>query len=539
MSLRSDESGGLCLLDEETIEHPVKKCYTTKDGLGSNWIRNMLETSDGQMWLATVPGLCRWQGEGSGSVCKTYSAINDLCDDILALAEDKDGNLWTGSPCGAKKIARYGFTTYDKTDGLYYDQANSIFENSSGELFAEAFPKRQRVISRFDGDKFSPMKLLLRPYVDYHGWGWQQTVWQDSVGAWWIPTEYGILRSPDNTSFEDLEHAPLKKIDPGGKEAEVFRLFEDSRGDIWMLTTGASNELLRHGVTSFHDASAGNTLEDFALFQQLRNNGILQSRATVMIGSDALPQLVEAGLAPFSGDEHVRLGSVKIMLHEGGGEMYPPLDELNERVWQAHRQGFQVALHAVEEGPICAALEAIGAALQRQPRADHRHRIEHCALCPPPFIEKLVETGTAVVMQPGFLHFYGEKYRAEVVPELYDWLYRTKSLLAAGVPVAGSSDCPIAPLSPLVSLQAAMTRKTREGVPLNPQEQLPLNDALTLFTSAGAWLSFEESYKGKIMPGTLADLAVLDGDLMRTPAEEVNQMKVAMTIVGGEIKFKV
>jgi predicted amidohydrolase YtcJ len=300
-----------------------------------------------------------------------------------------------------------------------------------------------------------------------------------------------------------------------------------------------SQELLRRGVTSFHDASVGNTLEDFAVFERLRDSGTLQSRAMVMIGSNALPQLVEAGQAPFSGDEYVRLGSIKIMLHEGGGEVYPPIEEVNERVWQAHQQGFQVALHAVEEGSICTALEAISVALQRQPRGDHRHRIEHCALCPPPFIEKLVETGTAVVTQPEFLHFYGEKYRSEISRELHDWLYRGKSLLAAGVPVAGSSDCPIAPLSPLLGLQAAITRKTLEGSPLNPQERLPLNDALTLFTSAGAWLSFEESYKGKILPGMLADLVVLDGDLMKTPAEEIGKLGVKMTIVGGEIKFQV
>jgi predicted amidohydrolase YtcJ len=223
------------------------------------------------------------------------------------------------------------------------------------------------------------------------------------------------------------------------------------------------------------------------------------------------------------------------MLHEGSGEVYPPFEELSERVWQAHQPGFQVALHAVEEGPICTALEAIYSALQRRPRVDHRHRIEHCSLCPPPFIEKLVETGTAVVTQPGFLHFYGEKYRAEIAPELHDWLYRSKSLLTAGVPVAGSSDCPIAPLSPLLGLQAAMTRKTQEGSPLNLQEQLPLTDALTLFTSAGAWLSFEESSKGKIVPGMLADIVVLDGDLMKTPAEEVGKLRITMTIVGGRI----
>jgi len=297
----------------------------------------------------------------------------------------------------------------------------------------------------------------------------------------------------------------------------------------------ASAELLRHGVCSFHDASAGNTLEDFALFRRFNAEGLLVSRATVMIGIDALPQLVDAGLAPFSGDDRVRLGSVKIMVHESRGALYPEPDELAEMVWQAHRHGFQLALHAVEEGAVCVALNAIEQAQRRLPRADHRHRIEHCALCPPPFVDTLVETGSAVVTQPGFLYFYGDKYAAEVDPQLHSWLYRTKSLLECGVQVAGSSDCPIAPLSPLTGVQAAMTRRSRTGTPLHLQDRLALRDALALFTSAGAWVGFEEARKGRIMPGMLADLVVLERDLLTVPTEEIHALKVETTIVGGRV----
>lgn len=88
-------AGGLCLLDGEA--GVVKKCYSEKDGLPSSWITDLLQTSDGKFWLATVKGLCLWQGEGGASVCKTYTEKNDLCDSALALAEDRDGNLWTGS----------------------------------------------------------------------------------------------------------------------------------------------------------------------------------------------------------------------------------------------------------------------------------------------------------------------------------------------------------------------------------------------------------------------------------------------------------
>lgn len=247
VSKRSDVSGGVCRLDaaEESSEQPVRKCYSVKDGLGSNWIRDMFETSDGGLWLATIPGLCRFQPEGDMPVCKIYSAKNDLCNDAFALAEDKDGNLWTGSSCGAKKIARYGFTTYNAADGLDSNHITSIFENSTGELFAATYPASERVISRFDGEKFSAVKPRLPASVDYHGWGWQQTVWQDTRGAWWIPTGYGVFRSPDRTSFEKLANTTLKKQDLGMEDPEIFRLFEDSRGDIWIITTSRANKLLR------------------------------------------------------------------------------------------------------------------------------------------------------------------------------------------------------------------------------------------------------------------------------------------------------
>lgn len=256
MSMRSDQSGGLCLLNTEADEKLVQKCYAEKDGLGSNWIRDILETSDGQIWLATVPGLCRFQSESGASVCKTYSSQNDLCDDMLALAEDKDGNLWTGSSCGAKKIARFGFTTYKSSDGLNYDHVNSIFENPAGELFATTYPKDERVVSRFDGEKFTSVKPRLPKNVKYHGWGWQRTVLQDRRGAWWIASGAGLFRSPDNTDFTSLARAPLEKQETGAEALEVFRLFEDSRGDIWLFTTGTAYEL-------FHWERAANRWRNF------------------------------------------------------------------------------------------------------------------------------------------------------------------------------------------------------------------------------------------------------------------------------------
>ena len=108
--------------------------------------------------------------------------------------------------------------------------------------------------------------------------------------------------------------------------------------------------------------------------------------------------------------------------------------------------------------------------------------------------------------------------------------FRFRAFLLLGVQIV-----PIAPLAPLTSLQAAMTRQSRTGILLNPQERLSLDEALPLFTTAGAWMGFAEKSTGSISPGKRADLVILDGDLLTTPPDAIHALQIATTIVGGEI----
>lgn len=246
VGLRPRRYSGLCLLVAEPRKNQsiVERHYTTKDGLPAGWITDLYEDA-GEFWVGTTRGLCLWQGENSNSVCKTYRAKNDLCDsDVWTITKDNDGNLWTGSPCGAKKWARYGFTSYNETDGLAAPLVNSIFENRTGELFA-SFAFDRRAVSRFDGEKFELVKPRFPSEVAYPGWGWKQTVWQDSAGDWWFPTGHGLFRFPRPARFEDLATTTPQKIDTGAKSPQVFRLFEDFRRDVWIATTGVANELWR------------------------------------------------------------------------------------------------------------------------------------------------------------------------------------------------------------------------------------------------------------------------------------------------------
>ena len=255
------KGGGLSIIAPEADENGLfaVRRFAVKDGLPGSWVTSFSQTTDGQMWVATNGGLCLWQGGGAQSVCRTYTAKNDLCDrDVWTIVEDKDGNLWTGSSCGLKKLARYGFTTYTTADGLTGNFVNSIFENQNRELYVSISVNNSRWVHHFDGEKFTAVKPNLPPEIKYFGWGWKQTVWQTSAGAWLIPTGEGLFEFPATNDFKDLAQTAPRKISPETKGKEIFRTYEDSRGDIWIATTGEANELWRweRGADEWHDLTA-------------------------------------------------------------------------------------------------------------------------------------------------------------------------------------------------------------------------------------------------------------------------------------------
>jgi predicted amidohydrolase YtcJ len=198
--------------------------------------------------------------------------------------------------------------------------------------------------------------------------------------------------------------------------------------------------------------------------------------------------------------------------------------ELADQIALAHRCGHPVALHVVDVGPLQVALDALAAAPGPPPGC--RDRLEHVSLCLPEQVDGIARSGVAVVNQPSFLLHRGAKYRSELSEVEQRWLYRTASLLRAGVEVSASSDAPVVPARPLESVQAMVTRD-------DPAERVDLDVALDLVTRRAAAVSATGS-PGVLTVGGPADFVVLGADPRRVRCDELAAIPVLGTWVGGQ-----
>jgi predicted amidohydrolase YtcJ len=294
-----------------------------------------------------------------------------------------------------------------------------------------------------------------------------------------------------------------------------------------------NRRLLATGLTSVQDASTGNSLERWETVCGLVLNERLRSRVTLMAGAPYWKDFEKMGLKTGAGDNLMRLGAVKIMLGVSQNQ-----EEINALALAVHQAGFQLAFHAVAESEVAAVIEALEDVAGRAPVNTRRHRIEHGGECPPDLVERIRKLEAVVVTQPPFIYASGERYLATVPESQLPWLYRIRSLLESGIIVAGSSDAPVAPEDPLLGVYTAVTRHAASGQELLPEEKITIAQALGLYTTNAAYASFEENIKGSITPGKLADLVVLSDDPGRVAPEQIKDIKVVMTIIGGEVVWE-
>ena len=318
----------------------------------------------------------------------------------------------------------------------------------------------------------------------------------------------------------------------------------------------ADEAYIAAGATSVHDAG-GLVGPAFVPGQDLAGARRLRVRiyafATVNSRTHPLMGLLGTGLHTGFGDERLRLGAFKVMTDgsssgptaatrepytsncQDHGILYWAQEDLDDLLGQAHRQGFQCTVHAVGDKAIEQTLNAMARAQREAPRPGLRHRIEHCGICPPDLRARVAAQGIVPIMQPAFFWEFGDGYIANYGQHRADAMFPARSLIAAGVPVAGSSDAPVTHCAPLFGIEQALTRATSDGQVCGPDERVDLTTAIRMHTINGAFASFEEHGKGSLEPGKLADLVVLGDDIARVPVKDLRHLPVTMTVVGGEV----
>ena len=303
--------------------------------------------------------------------------------------------------------------------------------------------------------------------------------------------------------------------------------------------------LLSYGITSVHDAGFNNNPDRWRAMAGCQSEGLLPCRVTMMAGAGHLGEFLAGGWRWGHGDHWLRLGHVKIMLSLTTGAMQPGIAEMTRMVDEAHRAGFPVAVHAVEEEAVAAAVHVFTESRPIDGALQTMDRIEHCSECPPELAAQVERSGAMAVTQPGFVFHHGHRYRQRVDARLLDSLYSVADLHRRGVSVAFGSDSPIIDPNPWPGICSAVTGRAGDGRALSEDAALgcqsngvSLETALRMYTIAGARADGTQDLKGTIKPGKLADLVLMDRDPTAIEKDGLKDVRPVMTIVGGRVVWE-
>ncbi|MBI3449962.1 MAG: hypothetical protein HY049_13735 [Acidobacteria bacterium] len=217
----------------------VERRFTRLDGLPEKWVLALYESRDGSVWAGTTAGL-GWMAPAA--VPERFRMLGRAeglgHESISSIAEDREGNLWVGTEAGGvTKLASYGLVSYQESDGIGRGTVSQIGESRDGILFV----REEERIFELSGERFLDVTPKIPPSIDYLGWGWNQLLLQDRLGIWWYPTGRGLCRYPKGTLLEDLPRRLPERIyttRDGLPGDVIFRVFEDSRSDIWVGVGG-------------------------------------------------------------------------------------------------------------------------------------------------------------------------------------------------------------------------------------------------------------------------------------------------------------
>ena len=368
-----------------------------------------------------------------------------------------------------------------------------------------------------------------------------------------------------NTKALEAAGIDAETPDPDGgtidrdRDGEPTGVFRDCRDMIWSVIPptntetmveglrAASDHALSLGCTGVHDAGAGP--KEFTAYQLAHDNGNLKVRANVMPRRETPEAAMSLGIRTGFGDQVLRIGPVKLLIDGSLGAhtaaLFEPYEDdpstsgllledpavITEKMSEAHSHGFQVATHAIGDLAIEHVIDSIQETLRREPRKNHRHRIEHCEILSSQQIERIRDLGIVPAMQPNFIGEWsgpGSMYRQRLGERRDRASNPYRTLLDEGITVAFGSDG--MPFNPVYGIWSAVNHPIKEN-------RISLVEAVKCYTLNSAYAGFHEEHVGSVEPGKLADITVFDRDLTEIPVKEIREAQCIMTLVNGKILY--
>jgi predicted amidohydrolase YtcJ len=314
----------------------------------------------------------------------------------------------------------------------------------------------------------------------------------------------------------------------------------------------AVKDAAAHGVTSVQDNS---DWDDFLVYQELEREGQLPVRISEWLSfNDPVEVLVAHRAAQPADDRMLHTGMLKGFMDGSLGSrtaalLSPYADDPGNRGLPRYEQarldamtkeraaaGFQIGFHAIGDRAVEMALNAFAAA---DASVERRDRIEHSQVVDPRDIPRYKAMGIIASMQPSHLLTDMKWAPARLGQQRSRYAYGWKAFLEAGVPLAFGTDYPVEPITPFRGIYAGVTRRDEAGTDSYfPQDRLTIDEVLLAYTQGSAYAEFAEGFKGKLVPGYVADFVVLDRDLTKVPAGGILKTQVLRTVVDGRTVYE-
>ena len=321
----------------------------------------------------------------------------------------------------------------------------------------------------------------------------------------------------------------------------------------------ASDYAAKLGVTSIQDVSAG---ADVSVYQALLDRGQLKTRIYAIAPLPQWEHLARIGVRAHFGSEMLRVGGLKgfsdgslgsttALFYEpyrddpstsgiAGDEMYPE-GAMLKRVREADRAGLQIMIHAIGDRANDLILSMYEQVERENGKRDRRFRIEHAQHLRARDIPRFARTQVIASMQPYHAIDDGRWAEKRIGKERAKTTYAFRSLLDAGATLAFGTDWTVAPLNPLLTIYAAVTRRTIDGKNSKgwvAEQKISVEETVRAYTAGSAYAEFQENVKGTITPGKLADLVLLSRDIFKIDPKEIENVKVVLTMVDGRVVYE-